>query len=252
MLMNDQVSLDLKVQFLGLFIYGKKISGLLYLFNNMKQSHKGVIFDLDGTLVDTLGDIAATMNRALELRGFPALPVAEYRDKVGWGIRRLAYLALPDYARNEETAELVAVEAAGLYAEAPLVYSRPYPGMPELVAALGQRKIRTAVLTNKPDPAAQKVIAGLFPSGSFNIVQGEIFGRARKPDPACVWELLIELDLTPSSIIFVGDSEIDMETAAASGCFPLGVSWGYRSLDTIFAAGARHIIEKPEELLELL
>ena len=218
----------------------------------MKLKHKGVIFDLDGTLVDTLGDITATMNRALRLHGFPELPAEEYRDKVGWGIRRLAYLSLPDYARDEETAELVAVEAAGFYAETPLVYSRPYPGISELVAALRLRKIKTAVLTNKPDAAAQKVIAGLFPSGSFNIIQGEIFGRARKPDPACVWELLIELDLTPSSIIFVGDSGIDMETAEASGCFPLGVSWGYRSTDTIFAAGARQIIERPEELLELL
>ena len=217
----------------------------------MKLKHKGVIFDLDGTLVDTLGDISASMNQALKRRGFPELPVEEYGEKVGWGIKRLAMLALPEEARQEEVAALVAADASRLYAETPLVYSRPYPGMPELVGALRQKKIKTAVLSNKPDPTAQKVIAGLFPPGSFDYVQGEIIGKPRKPDPTCVWEILIELDLTPSDIIFVGDSEIDMETAISSGCFPLGVSWGYRSTEIVSKAGARRIIEKPEELLQL-
>ena len=218
----------------------------------MKLKHKGVIFDLDGTLVDTLGDIAASMNRALELNGYPLLQTEDYRDKVGSGIRRLAYLALPAPARSEELAELVAADAARFYAETPLAFSRVYPGINELIALLRQRKIKTAVLTNKPDPAAQKVIAGLFPAGSFDLVQGEILGQPRKPDPTCVWELLVELELTPASIIFVGDSEVDMETATAAGCYPLGVKWGYRSIETIIMAGARSVIEKPEEILALL
>ena len=231
----------------------------------MKLKHRGVIFDLDGTLVDTLGDIAASMNRALKLRGFPELRPEEYKDKVGWGIKRLAFLSLPEPAaepagrgsppgevRNEEIAALLGEEAARFYAEAPLVYSQPYPGIPELISALKLKKIRTAVLTNKPDPVAQKVIAGLFPPGSFNIVQGEIFGKPRKPDPACVWELLVEMDLTPADIVFAGDSEIDMEIALSSGCYALGVSWGYRPRELIAGAGARKIIEKPEELLDLI
>jgi len=217
----------------------------------MKQKHSGVIFDLDGTLVDTLGDIAASMNRAMKLHGFPEHAAEEYRDKVGWGIKRLAFLALPTEAQQEETAALVAADAALFYAETPLVYSRPYPGIPELVSVLKQKKIKSAVLTNKPDPVAQKVIAGLFPAGSFNCVLGEISGKPRKPDPACVWELLVDIDLSPSDAVFVGDSEIDMETALAAGCFPLGVSWGYRPRKTIDTAGARRIIERPEELLEL-
>ena len=215
----------------------------------MKSKHKGVIFDLDGTLVDTLGDIAACMNRALKARAFPELQTGEYRDKVGWGIKRLAFLALPEEAQLEESAEPIAADAAAFYAETPILHSRPYPGIFELVAALRQKKIKTAVLTNKPDPAAQKVIAGLFPPGSFDIVQGEIPGRPRKPDPACVWDISIELDLTPASIIFIGDSEIDMEIAVSSGCFPMGVSWGYRSREIIMQAGARKIIDKPEEVL---
>ena len=218
----------------------------------MKLKYRGVIFDLDGTLVDTLEDIAVSVNRTLKLRGFPELPAEEYRGKIGWGMKRLAFLALPEQARDGETAGLVAADAARFYAETPLVHSRPYPGIPELVAGLGRMKIKAAVLTNKPDPVAQKVIAGLFPHGSFASVLGEISGNPRKPDPALVWELLAGLDLTPADVIFVGDSEIDMETALASGCFPLGVIWGYRSRETIEKAGARRIIERPEEILELL
>ena len=218
----------------------------------MKLKYKGIIFDLDGTLVNTLGDISASMNRALKLRGFPELKTEEYREKVGWGIKRLAYLALPEEARSEETSALLGAEASRYYAETPLLHSRPYTGVPELVSALRQMKIKTAVLTNKPDPAAQLVVSGLFPPGSFSHVQGEISGKPRKPDPACVWELLVEMELNPADVIIAGDSEIDIELALASGCFPLGVSWGYRPREIIEKAGARKIIDKPEELLELL
>jgi len=217
----------------------------------MKKKYKAVIFDLDGTLVDTLGDIAASMNRALGLHGFPGLPEEGYRDKVGWGIERLAFLSLPEEARQKETAVRVAADAAGFYAENPLTFSRVYPGIPELINALLQKKIKTAVLSNKPDVSAQKVVSGLFPPGSFVRVQGEAAGRSRKPDPSSVWELLLDLDITPASVILTGDSEIDMETAVSSGCYALGVSWGYRSCETILKAGARRIIEKPMELLEL-
>jgi len=215
----------------------------------MKMKYKGVIFDLDGTLVDTIEDIAVSMNRALSSRGFPELSAESYKEKVGWGIKRLAFLSLPEEARNEETAALVAADSARFYAETPLLHSRPYPGILELIGELGRKKIKMAVLTNKPDPVAQKVVAGLFPQGSFFSVRGEVFGKPRKPDPACVWEILIELDVTPADIIFAGDSEIDAETAVSSGCFPLGVSWGYRPRTTIEQAGARRIIDTPEELL---
>ena len=212
------------------------------------MKHKGVIFDLDGTLIDTLGDIAASMNKALELHGFPVVEIEAYRERVGWGIRRLASLCLSE--NNQEAADKVAETAVKFYSEAPLVFTKAYPGIPELVSELRQRKIKTAVLTNKPDPTAQLVVAGIFPQGSFYSVKGEIFGRPRKPDPACVWDLVVEMNLSPGDIIFAGDSEIDIETAVSSGCFPLGVSWGYRSRETIIKAGARHIIDKPEELLK--
>ena len=224
-------------------------SKLKYIINMKRQ---GVIFDLDGTLTDTLGDIAASMNKALEKHGFPTLDTTEYKDKVGWGLRRLAELCLPQDARKDDIAAAVAEDAALFYIETPLVFTVVYPGILGLVAELKRRKIKTAVLSNKNDPTTQIVISSLFPPGSFDIVQGEVNGKPRKPDPASVWDLLVELKLTPSDVIFAGDSEIDIETAVTSGCFPLGVSWGYRSRETIMDAGARHIIDKPDELLLLL
>ncbi|MDR3161981.1 MAG: HAD family hydrolase [Spirochaetaceae bacterium] len=211
-----------------------------------------VIFDLDGTLVDTLEDIAASMNRALAFRGYPARPPEDYAALVGWGIRRLAFLALPEGARDEETAALLAADAAGFYAEKPLIHSRPYPGIAAVVAELKGRKIKTAVLTNKPDPVAALVIHGLFSPGSFDLVLGETPDLPRKPDPASTWEILSRLDRIPRDTLFVGDSEIDMETAHAARCYALGVSWGYRDRAVLEAAGAGRIIESPEELLPLL
>jgi phosphoglycolate phosphatase len=211
-----------------------------------------VIFDLDGTLVDTIGDIAASMNTALAARNFPARPREEYLKMVGWGIKRLALLALPPSARDEKTAEEIAAAAAQYYAEHPVVYAKPYPGIPELAAALKRKKIKTAVLSNKPDPVTSLVIAKLFPPGSFDLVQGEIPGIPRKPDPASAWETLMSLDRSPRETIFMGDSEIDMETARAAGCHALGVSWGFRDRRSLEAAGAERIIDRPEELLELI
>ncbi|MDR0997754.1 MAG: HAD family hydrolase [Treponema sp.] len=216
------------------------------------MKYRCVIFDLDGTLVDTLEDIAASMNRALEGRGFPPLGLEAYKKIVGWGIGRLAFNALPEQNRNEETVALVAGEARRFYTEKPLIHSRPYPGMADLAAELRRRKIRTAVLSNKPDSLCQTVVEGLFPRGTFDLVQGEISGLPRKPDPTIAWDMLVQLERTPRETIFMGDSEIDMETAIKAGSFPLGVDWGFRSRETLEKSGAARIIGKPEELLGML
>jgi phosphoglycolate phosphatase len=219
---------------------------------NKIMKFKCLIFDLDGTLIDTLRDIAQAMNRALDLRGYPPVPPEEYAAMIGWGIRRLAFLALPAAARDEKTAQVLAADAARFYAEKPLVYSRPYPGIPAVMAELKRRNIKTAVLTNKPDPVAAMVVNGLFPSGSFDLIRGEKAGFPRKPDPASTWEILTELDRTPRETIFVGDSEVDMETAHAADCHALGVSWGYRERAALEAGGADRIIDTPEGLFPLM
>ncbi|MDR3148307.1 MAG: HAD family hydrolase [Treponema sp.] len=218
----------------------------------MGLKYRCVLFDLDGTLVDTIADIARAMNRALEESGFPPKKTEDYPALVGRGIRRLALDCLPEEARNERNAELVAEAAARLYREQPVVHSRPYPRIPELVAELSRRKVHRAVLSNKPDPITCLVIARLFPEGSFDLVQGEMPGVPRKPDPGAAWDMLVQLGCTPREAIMMGDSEVDMETARNIGCFPLGVTWGFRSPRVLEEAGAALIINDPLELLNLL
>ncbi|MDR2786646.1 MAG: HAD hydrolase-like protein [Treponema sp.] len=213
---------------------------------------KCVVFDLDGTLVNTLADIALAMNTALCERGFPELPGEEYTAIVGNGIRHLAYSALPEEKRDEKTVEELATRAGQLYAERPVVHSKIYPGIQALLFELGKLRVRTAVLTNKPDPVARLVIDRLFPAGTFEAVQGELPGVPRKPDPASTWELLMKLDVTPRETIFAGDSEVDLETAVAAECSPLLVSWGFRSREALEKTGASRIIDRPEELLALI
>jgi phosphoglycolate phosphatase len=216
------------------------------------MKYRCVLFDLDGTLVDTIADIARSMNRALEESGFPPRSMEDYPALVGRGIRKLALDSLPEEEQNEKNAGLVADAAARFYREQPVVHSKPYPGIPELLSELARRKIRRAVLSNKPDPVTVMVIAQLFPAETFDLVQGEIPGVPRKPDPGAAWDMLVELGCAPHQAILMGDSEVDMETARNIGCFPLGVSWGFRSIRVLKEAGAARIIGNPQELLSIL
>jgi phosphoglycolate phosphatase len=214
-----------------------------------------VIFDLDGTLVDTIEDIAESMNKSLVFYGFSPVPREKYPRMVGWGIKKLAWLALAESANEdtaEKNAEKVAAGAARFYEETPLIYSKPYPGIPETVAKLARKQVSMAVISNKPDPVARLVVEGLFPGSPFHAVRGEIPGFPRKPDPAAVWELLVQMDRTPRETILIGDSEIDMETARGAGCFALGVSWGYRPRRLIEQAGAGRIVDEPGEIPALI
>jgi phosphoglycolate phosphatase len=214
--------------------------------------YRCVLFDLDGTLADTTADIALSMNRALEESGFPPRETGEYPALVGRGIENLALDCLPPGERKGETARLVAERARLFYREAPALHSRPYPGIPGLLAELSRRKLDAAVLSNKPDDLTRLVVGKLFAPGSFALVRGEIPGVARKPDPGTAWDMLVSLGHTPRQTILAGDSEVDMETARNIGCVPLGVSWGFRSPQVLEKAGAARIIERPEELLDLL
>jgi phosphoglycolate phosphatase len=216
------------------------------------MKYRCVLFDLDGTLVDTIADIALSMNRALEDSGFPPRGLEEYPPLVGRGIKNLAADCLAPGDRTEENTLRVAEAAAEFYREQPVVHSRPYPGITELLARLAQWKVRGAVLSNKPDPVTRLVSARLFPAGTFDLVQGELPGVPRKPDPEAAWDMLVQVGCTPRETILMGDSEVDMETARNIGCFPLGVSWGFRSVRALEQAGAAAIITRPLELLEFI
>jgi phosphoglycolate phosphatase len=218
---------------------------------------KCIIFDLDGTLANTLGDIAAAMNHALAARGFGALNLERYAELVGNGLRNLAREALPPPARDDATVDAAYRDALDYYREHPADHTKLYPGVAELVAELQGRtdrrsRIKTAVLSNKPDPLTHLVIGKLFPSQSFDLVFGERQAFKRKPDPASTWDIITELDSSPRETLFVGDSEVDLATAQAAECSFLGVAWGFRGRQALQAAGADRIIDRPGELLELL
>jgi phosphoglycolate phosphatase len=224
------------------------------------MKYRCIIFDCDGTLLDTLEDIASAMNQALSLHGFPPAPLEKFRDMVGWGIFRLASLAMPEEARTETNIQKIGTCAERLMKEQPLdsYLTKPYPGILELLAQLSalkaqrSKKIFLAVLSNKPDSVLRSIMGKYFPPFTFDAICGLRPDLSPKPDPSSVWEILAEVGCNPGDTIFMGDSEIDIETAKNSGCYPLGVSWGFRSRATIEAAGAARIIDKPEELWKLL
>ncbi|WP_041611741.1 HAD family hydrolase [Treponema primitia] len=213
---------------------------------------KCIIFDLDGTLVDTIKDIAASMNYGLESRGFPAPSLEKYTKIVGQGIRKLASLALPPSAQDDQTVDAVTKEALSYYKDHPAVYAAPYPGIVEVVTELRMKKVKTAVLSNKADSISKIIIAKLFPPNSFDMVIGEQPNVPRKPDPTSTWDILTEMDVSPREALFVGDSEIDVATAHAAECSALGVSWGFRGRKILENAGADRIIDSPAEIIELM
>lgn len=212
---------------------------------------RAVIFDLDGTLVDSVGDIAAAMNAVLVARGLPTHAEAAYRGMLGWGMRRLVERALPDADPDPTTLETVLAAMQEAYGRRPLVLTRPYPGIPELLDDLDRRGVPAAVLSNKPDGLTQVVVEGLFP-GRFRRVQGDRAGVPRKPDPSAARSICEGLGVPPAEVLLVGDTAVDMETARNAGTAGAGALWGYRPAEELRRAGAGALLAHPSEVLALL
>jgi phosphoglycolate phosphatase len=210
------------------------------------------IFDLDGTLIDSLGDLADAMNAVLEGRGYPVHPRDSYRHFVGDGIEMLVRRALPPEIVNEpnvaEFVEMLREE----YSTRWLATTRPFPQIPELLAALRSLEIHTAVLSNKPDSPTRTLVGQLFADHPFVVVRGERTGVRRKPDPTSTLEIISELGTSPQHTVFVGDTPIDMKTGANAGTRTVGVTWGFREDHELVEAGADHIVHRPLELLAFL
>lgn len=219
---------------------------------------KAIIFDLDGTLADTLADIGAVVNRALSRRGFPEHSISEYRFLVGKGLRRLVADALPVEEGSPRGRELKALidelhdEVVKAYAADPVVKTTVYPGVPELLAALKERRVPAAVLSNKVHAITEAVVTSLFPANSFIAVLGETERFPRKPDPASAAHLAGLLGFRNEEVLFVGDSEIDVALAKAAGMPFAGAAWGFRGEAILRAAGADFVLKSPAEILELI
>jgi phosphoglycolate phosphatase len=211
-----------------------------------------VLFDLDGTLLDTLDDIADASNAVLLRHGFPAHPVSRYRYFVGEGAMNLIIRTLPESARTEDTVRRLYEEFRAEYAKNWNAKTRPYRGVPELLDALVERSVKIAVLSNKPDDFTQKCVGELLGAWAFNAVLGHRDGVPAKPDPNGAIDLAKTLSVSPARILYLGDSSIDMETALAAGMFPVGALWGFRTREELETSGACAVIGKPQDLLALL
>jgi phosphoglycolate phosphatase len=211
---------------------------------------RAVLFDLDGTLADTLADLANATNWALQQVGCPSHPVDSYRYMVGDGARELCARALP--ADKQGSVDDVLRLMRQHYDAHCFDLTRLYPGIPELVAAFTERHLKLAVLSNKPDEFTKRVIAHYFQSAPFAIVRGQRPNVPLKPDPTAARQIAQELDIPPARWLYLGDTNTDMQTARAAGMHPVGVLWGFRDRAELLASGAEHILAKPGELIDFL
>lgn len=213
---------------------------------------RAAVFDLDGTLLDSLADIAHSMNFVLEEMGFSAHPLKDYRAFVGDGITMLARRALPADRRDDATLADCVERMRRRYRDHSEVLTRPYEGMSELLDGLTERGLAMAVLSNKPHELTVALVEGLLGRWSFRPVLGERPGVARKPDPAAVFEILRELGLSADEAVYVGDTPTDLATARAAGMRCIAAAWGFRGAEELRAAGAQSIAASPVEVLDLL
>ena len=225
----------------------------LYLNNGETgMKFKAVIFDLDGTLLDTLEDIALSMNSVLINAGFPSHPVVAYRGFIGEGITSLVRKVLPEGPRDETIVEQMVAAMLVEYGAHWADHTRPYPGIPAVLDALSSREIPMAVLSNKMDRFTREIVAALLGDWKFAEVIGAQEAIPAKPDPAGARLIAQRLGIEEQAFLYLGDSNIDMQTAVSAGMFPVGALWGFQSAGALRAAGARELIQEPAELLKLI
>lgn len=215
---------------------------------------RAICFDLDGTLLDTLTDLATSMNAALATLGLPPHPEQAYKTFVGDGMETLARRVLPAARRDDDQLAAACVEAMRAeYAKRWADATKPYAGVPELLDGLVERGLTLAILSNKPDDFTVEAVARLLDRWSFAIVRGVRPDVPPKPDPTGLFALMEELGLPDKADwLYVGDTNTDMRTAAAAGLTSVGVLWGFRERAELEAEGAQHLIAEPSELLELI
>jgi phosphoglycolate phosphatase len=207
---------------------------------------RAVIFDLDGTLLDTLSDIAYAMNTALSERGMPTHRVAAYRLMVGSGIRVLAQRATG--FSDTKQIDAIAARAKEIYGAHPVVHTAPYPGIAEMLDELERLGIPMAVLSNKPDHLTVEVVSQVLGTDRFAAVRGAREEAPIKPEPSGALDVAATIDVDPTEMLYLGDTDVDMITATRAGMYAVGATWGFRDADSLLAAGARRLIDEPGEL----
>ena len=213
-------------------------------------NYQAMIFDLDGTLVDTLRDIAESVNQALKKLNLDTHPVESFRLKVGNGSRVLAARSLgPDQQHLVD--KLYEIQQA-YYAKHFCDFSKPYPDIIQTLTQLRRQGLKLAVLSNKPDHFTRKLVQHFFDDSLFDIVRGQLPETPLKPDPAAALTICEQLGMNSKNVAFIGDSGVDMQTARNASLYAIGVAWGFRSPEELQKNGCQKVIQKPSELLELL
>lgn len=212
---------------------------------------KGIIFDLDGTLVDSLHDISDAMNTVLESLNYPTHTYDTYQYFIGSGLRNLVSKALPASNNKEEQIEICFKMMIQEYRKICTSKTKPYDGIVELLENLTSQNIKLAVFSNKADELTKKIASEIFPN-HFDAAVGLSTEELKKPNPFEAIEISKKWNLKPEEILFVGDSDIDMKTAVNANMFPVGVSWGYRTEEELKSSGAKLVINNASELIEIL
>jgi phosphoglycolate phosphatase len=213
---------------------------------------KGVIFDLDGTLINSLQDIADSMNAVLSAKGLKTYDYDSYRYFVGRGLRNLVSQVLPVEDRSEENITAFYADLMKEYEKNLITKTTLYQGIPAMLDKLKARNFKLAVLSNKDDGFTNKIAGELLSKWSFDVIFGLISGIPRKPDPTGALMVCKTFNVTPEEILYLGDTGIDMRTALAAGMHPVGVTWGFRTRKELTENGAGAIIDSPGELFHLL
>ena len=210
------------------------------------MKYRLVIFDLDGTLIDSLADLGEAVNHAMRLAGFPEHSLQEYRKMVGHGVRNLVMQALPpQFQADEPLIDRCLASFKEYYTAHIDVHTRPYPGMVELLNELHNAGVLLAVASNKFQSGTEYLVSTLFPGIPFVAILGNRDGYPLKPDPEIVGEALRKADITAADAVLVGDSLTDMKTAANGGVRGIAVSWGYRTLEP---SADYVLVSSPEDL----
>lgn len=212
---------------------------------------KLVIFDLDGTLLDTIADLAAAANHALQKAGFPVYDTETIRTFVGNGISKLLERALPEGARTAENVERLRTDFVPYYDAHNAEQSKPYPGVAALLLRLQERGMMLAVASNKYQTATEKLVTHYFPGIRFVKVMGQREGVPVKPDPIIVFDIMEAAGVGKEDVLYVGDSGVDMQTAHNAGVDAVAVSWGFRPRTELEAFRPLAIIDRAEELADL-
>lgn len=213
---------------------------------------RAIIFDLDGTLLDTLQDLGESMNAVLYEYNFPVHPVRDYRFFVGKGMDALVQRVLPEEEKgNKVLVEKMVEKMRKEYRRRWHEHTRVYPGVLEMLDRLDGCALPKAVLSNKPHHFVEQMVKKLLGTWSFAVVRGALPGIPLKPDPAAALEIARDLKIPPAEIILAGDSCVDMQTAESAGMYGAGVLWGFRDAGELLASGARTLLSHPRELFKL-